>query len=66
MPFHSLTPEAIQYSRAVANQSRNLELAVIDYDCGPALVFPCRRILRGWITSETKERINVPPGMVRT
>ncbi len=67
-------PETIEYSRAVANQSnlgwqpissapfdRNLELAVIDYDGGHALVFPCRRILRGWITSETKERINVQP-----
>jgi hypothetical protein len=40
---------------------RDLKLAVIDYDGPHALVFPCRRILCGWISAETKERIDVHP-----
>jgi hypothetical protein len=39
---------------------RDLELAVI-YDGVHALVFPCRRILGGWIDADTKERIDVDP-----
>ena len=34
---------------------QDLELAVIDYDGAHALVFPCRRILNGWVNAETKE-----------
>jgi hypothetical protein len=37
---------------------RDLELAVIDYD-GPRAVFPCRRVLGGWINAETKQLIEV-------
>jgi hypothetical protein len=40
---------------------RDLELAVIDYDGPHPLVFPCRRILDGWINAETKKRIEVRP-----
>ena len=40
---------------------RDLELAVINYDGTHALVFPCRRILGGWIDVGTKERIDVQP-----
>jgi len=40
---------------------RDLELAVIDYYGVHALVFPCRRLLRGWINAETKQRIEVAP-----
>jgi hypothetical protein len=40
---------------------RDLELAVIDYAGPHALVFPCRRILCGWVKSETRERVNVRP-----
>jgi hypothetical protein len=40
---------------------RDLELAVIDADGAHALVFPCRRVLGGWMKSETKTRINVNP-----
>jgi hypothetical protein len=39
----------------------DLELAVIDGDGPHALVFPCRRILNGWMNSETKERLDVRP-----
>ena len=38
-----------------------LELAVIDRDGAHALVFPCRRILNGWMNAETRERIDVRP-----
>jgi GAF domain-containing protein len=41
--------------------NRDLELAVINYDGIRTLVFPCRRILGGWIKSETKARTNVRP-----
>jgi hypothetical protein len=40
---------------------RDLELAVINYGGVHALVFPCRRILGGWIDAVTKERIDVKP-----
>jgi hypothetical protein len=39
----------------------DLELAVIDDDGPHALVFPCRRILNGWMKAETKERLDVRP-----
>jgi hypothetical protein len=46
---------------SIAPFDRDLELAVID-GAGPhALVFPCRRLLRGWIKAETGERIEVRP-----
>jgi hypothetical protein len=40
---------------------RDLELSVIDEDGPHALVFPCCRILCGWVKSETKERVDVRP-----
>jgi hypothetical protein len=40
---------------------RDLELAVIDREGPHALAFPCRRILGGWINSETRKRIAVRP-----
>lgn len=39
----------------------DLELAVIDEDGQHALVFPCRRVLAGWINASTKERLDVRP-----
>ena len=40
---------------------RDLELAVFDRAEFHALVFPCRRVLGGWIKVETKQRIEVYP-----
>jgi len=40
---------------------RDLEVAVIDYYGTHTLVFPCRRILNGWLKSGTQERVNVHP-----
>lgn len=40
---------------------RDLELAVLDRDGVHALVFPCRRVLTGWIESATRARIEVSP-----
>jgi hypothetical protein len=40
---------------------RDLELAVIDSGEPHALVFPCRRVLNGWVHAETKNRIEVQP-----
>ena len=40
---------------------RDLELAVIDCDEPHTLVFPCRRVLKGWVNAETKSRIDVQP-----
>jgi hypothetical protein len=40
---------------------RDLALAVIDYDGVHALVFPCRRILGGWVRAKSEERIDVRP-----
>jgi hypothetical protein len=40
---------------------RDLELAAIDCDGPHKLVFPCRRILCGWVKAETAERVDVRP-----
>lgn len=40
---------------------RDLEIAVIKGSNPHALVFPCRRILGGWMKAETRERIKVRP-----
>ena len=40
---------------------RDLELAVMSADGPHALVFPCRRLLHGWVKSDTRERIDVQP-----
>jgi len=39
----------------------DLHLAVIDSGGEHALVFPCRRVLSGWINAETKSKIDVQP-----
>jgi hypothetical protein len=39
----------------------DLELAVIDANGAHALVFPCRRILGGWIKAKVKQRIELYP-----
>jgi hypothetical protein len=46
---------------ASAPFDRDIEIAVIDGDGPHALVFPCRRILHGWIKVETQEKIEVRP-----
>jgi hypothetical protein len=38
-----------------------IELAVIDREGPHALVFPCRRALRGWLKSESGDTIEVHP-----
>ena len=40
---------------------RDLELAVLDWEGTHTLVFPCRRIIDGWLDAETKEQIDVEP-----
>ncbi len=40
---------------------RDLELAVIDVLEIHALVFPCRRVVGGWIKAATKQRIAIDP-----
>jgi hypothetical protein len=39
----------------------DIELAVLDYEGPHALVFPCRRVLGGWVNAETERRIDVQP-----
>jgi hypothetical protein len=46
---------------ATAPFDRDLVLAVIDRGGVHALVFPCRRVLHGWIESGTQDRIEVYP-----
>jgi len=46
---------------SIAPFDRDLELAVITYDGPHALVFPCRRVLHGWINAETKKSVDVRP-----
>jgi hypothetical protein len=46
---------------ASAPFDQDLELAVFDRDGPHALVFPCRRILTGWVKSATREWVDVSP-----
>jgi hypothetical protein len=46
---------------SIAPFDQDLELAVIDYDGPHALVFPCRRVLGGWVNAQSKERLDVRP-----
>ena len=40
---------------------RDLEVAVIDQQGTHALVFPCRRVVGGWIRAKTEERNDIHP-----
>lgn len=40
---------------------RDLELAVIEADGIHRLVFPCRRVLHGWIKAGTNSTVDVHP-----
>ena len=40
---------------------RDLELAVIDDEGPHALVFACRRVLKGWVTAENTRQVQVHP-----
>ena len=48
-------------SVSTAPFDRELELAVLDKEGAHALVFPCRRVLSGWIDAKTKQRLDVDP-----
>lgn len=41
--------------------NRDIQLAIIDRQGTHELVFACRRIVDGWINSETKQRIDITP-----
>ncbi len=40
---------------------RDLELAILDSNGTHALVFPCRRVLRGWVKAKDAAPVNVYP-----
>lgn len=40
---------------------RDLELAVLDEHGIHALVFPCRRIVGGWVNAQTRAQIEIWP-----
>jgi hypothetical protein len=46
---------------STAPYSGDLELAVIKNDGAHAVEFPCRRVVGGWIASETNKWIKVRP-----
>jgi hypothetical protein len=46
---------------ASAPFDRDLELAVMERDGPHTLVFPCRRVVGGWVKSQTKEQVDVRP-----
>ena len=46
---------------ATAPFERDLQLAVIERDGVHSLVFPCRRVLHGWVKSKTHSPVNVHP-----
>ena len=40
---------------------RELQLAIIDHGGVHSLIFPCRRVLHGWINAATKKSIDLRP-----
>jgi hypothetical protein len=54
-------PDAVWQPITTAPYQGDLELAVIETDEPHALVFPCRRVVGGWINAATNERIEVRP-----
>jgi hypothetical protein len=54
-------PEAMWQPADTAPFDRELELAVLDKDGTHALVFPCRRVLHGWIDAATRKQVEVRP-----
>jgi len=46
---------------ASAPFDQDLELAVMDRDGVHALIFPCRRLLTGWVKANSWERVEVSP-----
>jgi hypothetical protein len=46
---------------ATAPFDRDLELAILDFDGTHALVFPCCRVVGGWIDAGSKKRIELSP-----
>jgi hypothetical protein len=57
----SKTSAAEWFPASSAPFDRDIEVSVIDRDGTHPFVFPCRRILAGWINAGTKERIDVRP-----
>jgi hypothetical protein len=49
------------YPVLTAPFDRDLEIAIVDDTGVCAILFPCRRILGGWIKAESKRWINVRP-----
>jgi hypothetical protein len=39
----------------------NLELYVIEWEIPCTLVFPCRRVLNGWVNAETLSPVDLHP-----
>lgn len=46
---------------ASAPFDRDLEVAVLDAGETHAVVFPCRRVLRGWVSAETAAPVAIHP-----
>jgi hypothetical protein len=46
---------------STAPRDQDLELAVIDREGPHSLIFPCRRIVDGWINVETGQRLEASP-----
>ena len=70
LDFHDLTQKTnfdlrpdnfMWHPISTAPFNRDLELGVIDAIDVHALVFPCRRILGGWVKAETKKQIDLRP-----
>jgi hypothetical protein len=49
------------HSILIAPNDRDLELAVIDAQGLHALVFPCRRGIRGWVRTEDNHPVEIYP-----
>jgi hypothetical protein len=50
-----------QHEMSAAPFNRDLELAVIDASGEHTILFPCRRVVGGWIKAATQRRINFHP-----
>jgi hypothetical protein len=60
-PLAAENKKMLWQSISIAPFDRDLELAVRDGGELQVLVFPCRRILGGWVKAATKERVCISP-----
>ena len=59
--IHNAYGNCMWHKISTAPFDRDLELAVIDEGGVHAIIFPCRRVLGGWVKARTMRQIDLHP-----